>query len=138
MTAEDKRRDAYYRRKYGISLDDYERMDFIQNRVCAICHRPPTKNRLAVDHWHGWKYVKLNTTRVGSEWLSVAYENQAKEISWAGKTKSEAIRGLRKMLQKKSVRGLLCFSCNSGLRKYADDPNRFEAAAEYLRRWEKW
>jgi hypothetical protein len=30
-------------------------------------------------------------------------------------------------------RGLLCFSCNTGLRKFSDSPEKLEAAAQYLR-----
>jgi hypothetical protein len=41
------------KRKYGLTIEDYNRMLSAQNGVCAICKRPPTgKHRLAVDHCH--------------------------------------------------------------------------------------
>lgn len=41
------------KRRYGISLDDYEAMLSAQNGVCAICHEPPEEDKfLSVDHWH--------------------------------------------------------------------------------------
>ena len=48
----DKYRDANYRRLYGITLVQYEKMLALQNGVCAICQQPPVKVRLAVDHEH--------------------------------------------------------------------------------------
>jgi hypothetical protein len=43
---------AHLLRKFGITLDDYNAMLQRQGGVCAICHRPPTGQRLAVDHSH--------------------------------------------------------------------------------------
>jgi len=47
------RRNAEYKRKYGITLEQYDTMLAAQGGVCAICGRPPKKNRLAVEHDHG-------------------------------------------------------------------------------------
>jgi hypothetical protein len=50
--------DRYYRSKYGISSQNYEKMHAEQNGLCAICEQPETtvidgkQIRLAVDHCH--------------------------------------------------------------------------------------
>lgn len=46
------RRDAYLKKKYGISLRDYERLFAYQGGRCAICGREPLKAPLNVDHDH--------------------------------------------------------------------------------------
>lgn len=51
----DIKRSSRYRYKYGISLDDYNRMVEAQNGVCQICQRPPRKeagHKLCIDHSH--------------------------------------------------------------------------------------
>lgn len=52
--ASDKQRDQYLRRKYGITLKQYNQMLKAQNNSCAICKRDRSnfKNNLAVDHDH--------------------------------------------------------------------------------------
>lgn len=40
------------KRKYGVTVEWYEATLHAQGGVCAICHRPPGKHRLAVDHDH--------------------------------------------------------------------------------------
>ena len=46
-----KKGDALLRR-YGISLEDFEKMKKEQDGKCAICGSPPGKRDLAVDHDH--------------------------------------------------------------------------------------
>lgn len=48
----DKKRNWEFKKRYGITLEDYNQMLDTQNGVCAICGKPPKKNRLAVDHNH--------------------------------------------------------------------------------------
>jgi hypothetical protein len=43
---------------YGISLDDYARLLARQGGVCAICQRPPAKERLCIDHCHATGKVR--------------------------------------------------------------------------------
>jgi hypothetical protein len=56
QTPEAKRRDraGHLRRKYGITLGEYDALLARQGGVCAICRRPPNDEiSLHVDHEHG-------------------------------------------------------------------------------------
>jgi len=49
----DKTRDSYLKRKYGITLANYNKMLIEQNYVCKVCHNKNNINhRLYVDHHH--------------------------------------------------------------------------------------
>jgi hypothetical protein len=52
-------RNKHYKKRYGITVEEYESMAKAQNYLCAICERPETKTRkdgtvmiLCVDHNH--------------------------------------------------------------------------------------
>ena len=46
-------------RKFGLTLDDYEKMAASQNNVCAICfEKCATGNSLAVDHCHETNVIR--------------------------------------------------------------------------------
>lgn len=45
-------KDKRLRKIYGITIDQYDEMFKTQNGVCWICHRPPKKMPLHVDHDH--------------------------------------------------------------------------------------
>ena len=52
-------RNKHYKKRYGITVEQYEAMAKAQNYLCAICNLPETKKRkdgtlsiLAVDHDH--------------------------------------------------------------------------------------
>lgn len=49
-----KERDSYYKKNYGISLDEYNEMFNNQSGCCAICgkHQVEFNKRLSVDHDH--------------------------------------------------------------------------------------
>ena len=72
----DKERDKHYRRKFGIGIEDYNKLWEEQNGLCAICNKPETVSTtgnpipmwLAVDHDHKTNKIrallcfKCNTT----------------------------------------------------------------------------
>ena len=52
------RRDWSLTKRYGISAAEYDAMLLAQNGRCAICKRPPKRNRLHVDHDHATGRVR--------------------------------------------------------------------------------
>jgi hypothetical protein len=40
------------KRRYGITLEEYDALFVRQSGTCALCQRPPQRRRLAVDHDH--------------------------------------------------------------------------------------
>lgn len=52
-------RDARLRKRYGISLEDYRRVELEQDGKCAVCRRPPNGHgALHVDHDHDSGHVR--------------------------------------------------------------------------------
>jgi hypothetical protein len=56
--APEKKRAAQLQGLYNITLGEYEAMLRFQGGVCATCRRPPTRQRLCVDHDHRTKQVR--------------------------------------------------------------------------------
>lgn len=120
-------------RKYGIGVEEYDVMFKEQGGVCAICGHPPKTRRLAVDHCHKWKYIKIDAMKGENYWWATAWY-AGWYITKVAAKKTEAIRLVRQEMQLRAIRGLLCSNCNPGLRKFSDDPDRLEAAGRYLRK----
>ena len=132
----DAQRDARYQRLYGITLKDYERMLKEQKGVCAICGRPPKNRRLAVDHDHSLAYLKIETwrDRVTQHWTSrIIIGNLG--FCFVRAKRNQAIQAARAFAKNKAVRGLLCWACNVGLRKWNDRADLLERAAQYLKKY---
>ena len=74
-------RDWNLQRRYGITCTDYDRLLAAQGGQCAICRKPPRKNRLHVDHDHdsgkvrGLLCVSCNSKL---EWL-LTYRREASQ-----------------------------------------------------------
>ena len=135
MTAKEQARDKRLRKKYNISLAEYNEMLEKQGGVCAVCGRPAGTISLSVDHCHKYRYFRIACVKVGKDGWEARVTVKGCAHSWFAGTRSEAIGALREILKRLSVRGILCSSCNTGLRKYRDNPDYLEAAAAYLRRF---
>lgn len=145
MTPEEIKADKRLQRTYGITLAEYNQKLVDQNGCCAICHRPPTTVRLAVDHDHRFDRAKIVTRKPASNetcggkfgGFAEGYAPNGKYKCMYAKTRKFARDAVRRLFRCMSVRGLLCMNCNRGLQKFYDRPERFERAAQYLRKFEE-
>ena len=124
--------DLYLRRTYGISLKKRNEMDKSQRYKCGICRRPPKKNKLAVDHDHKLAKLKVKSFKRGKYWYATVDEFPT--IRKKDKVRKKAIKAAKLSLLRRSIRGLLCWACNTGIRKYFDNANNLLAAANYLKK----
>lgn len=136
MTPEEIKADKRLQRTYGITLAEYNQKLRDQGNACAICRRPPSSKRLAVDHDHRFDRIKITVRKVnwstGKAWEASSPETP---IPIVNLNRKEAKEQIRRRLRRRSIRGLLCMNCNRGLQKFYDKPERFEAAAQYLRKF---
>ena len=51
-------RNAQYKCRYGITIDEYNKMLQVQNGRCAICGELPSNKRLCIDHDHNTGAVR--------------------------------------------------------------------------------
>lgn len=84
-------RKSHLKRRFGLTLEQYDAMLQSQGGGCALCKRPP---------------------RPGST-------------------------ACRPRPRDRSVRGLLCFTCNNALGNFGDDPVRLREAARYVESFEQ-
>lgn len=137
MTPEDIRADKRLQRTYGITLQEYDTMLHDQEGGCAICRRPPNGFRLSVDHDHKIERTKVKVYRDADDQYWVADAMPYVMPVGGFKDKKNATTYVKTKLKRMSLRGILCWRCNTGLQKYGDKPERFEAAARYLRKFEE-
>jgi NAD-dependent dihydropyrimidine dehydrogenase PreA subunit len=51
-TPPERKRVYNYRYRYGITVEEYDAMLAAQDGKCRICHQPPERGRLHIDHDH--------------------------------------------------------------------------------------
>ena len=137
MTKSQHKRDLYLRRKYNKSLVWYNHQLHKQHGKCAICRKKYNKKGellvLAVDHDHKLAKLKVLSFKVGALWHA-----RVKAIGWIvtrHKKRGKAIKEAKRILLRLSVRGLLCWPCNTALQKFRDNPTLMIASAKYIKEY---
>lgn len=94
-------------------------------------------SRLAVEHSHKIKYYKVKTKKTKKgKWKAWMPKLPDLKPQFSSK-KARAIRKVRQEAKRWSVRGIVCFPCNGGIRKFRDNPRFLKRASVYLFRHEK-
>lgn len=126
-------RDKYLRRNYGITVEEYEKMLKVNDGGCWICGSKPKTRSLAVDHDH-----KIEKAKLTIEKTSYGFRVSCPEFIGTmteSFDKKSAVDSLRRVLLKKSCRGLLCPACNTGLKKFRDNSAFLTNASLYIERY---
>lgn len=74
-------RERHLRQRYGMSLEDYDRMYSLQDGRCAICGR--SLDLLCVDHNHQTGEVRGLLCKVCNQWLGLVDDDPKKAIKAA-------------------------------------------------------
>ena len=146
-TDEEKRaaKDKRLRKKFGISIEEYDARAAKQNNKCAICggpldaYGPPN-----VDHYHFYieefRSIESEMLALKLNWYAQAYDELGDVICVKrAKTRAAARQDVKAAMMPWSIRGLLCFKCNRGLgsiEKFFDaarHPERLFPVIDYLR-----
>lgn len=127
----DRERDLRLQRTYGINSEEYDKLLESNNGNCWICGFPPSKNRLAVEHDHAYKKAKIIAVKSEGLWLAEAEYNGFRYAAVSAQ-RSDAVRQLRGLLLRGSIRGLACPWCNRALRFVRDRAEVLRNAAQYL------
>lgn len=133
-------RNKYLLDKYGITLDRYNEMDELQGHKCKCCDQIPTGKPLHVDHCHKIAGLKIKTREGIGEWFAwipefgLGPDGMAKGgMLFTSRTSLEDVKKIAKRwLLAKSVRGLVCWRCNEGMRCFKNRPDVCHRAGKHL------
>ena len=132
-------RDKYLRKNFEITEEEYKAQLVKQFSGCRICGKTHNKKGeplvFSVDHDHAVEKSKILSTKLNTEKAWYAWSIICPSVNAKGRTKSEAMALVRKGLKRLSVRGILCWKCNTALKKFNDDAWLMNKSSEYIERY---
>lgn len=142
-----KRKAGYIKRNFNLSYRKYKKWKRFNDGGCWVCGWKPSFNKktgkkhneLAIDHFHKLSNLKIRSVKVKGKWEAYNVEFSLlgyflpEAIFWfRSGNRRKAVKSVKMRLKKIANRGLLCWACNSGLRKWLDDPAKLRNASIYL------
>ncbi len=126
-------RAEYLEKKYGITAVEYAQMAIVQGGACKCCGNIPKGDYpLHVDHSHRVAATKIRVERAGNSFVAIAVTDKFLSPTFVYVFREAAIKAAKRWLLRKSVRGLVCWKCNTVLRWARDSAEILRAAAKYL------
>jgi hypothetical protein len=136
-------RDKYLRQKFNITEQEYNQALKEQDGRCKGCGYLPTTRSLHVDHDHQIAGMPIDSEKAGVKnwraypkgfWPFTAIVRTPLHFYCSAETKPKALAMVRRKLLRLSVRGLVCWQCNSSIKKLRDSWNIAYNLFRYL--WE--
>lgn len=133
-------RDGYLKRKFNRTEEEYNEALDRQGGVCFGCGRPKVNVSLHVDHDHKIEQWKISSfKRLDKVWEASPKDGTGRlAFIETGRTKQEARSKVKTRLKRLSVRGVLCWSCNSGLKKVWDNSTTLFNLGTYLNNYSEF
>jgi len=145
-------RDSYLRKNFLLTEAEYLKALRKNGGVCSITGTPPTTKSLAVDHDHKIERWKIVSKKIEDLWFS--FPQGGGNLSIEGTedqtapsrlcfTESDRLKQVSRAkvkarLKRLSLRGILCWKANTGLKKWDDNPGDMRRAAEYIENYQKF
>lgn len=130
-------RDNYLRRKFGHTEAAYNERLKKQGGGCKFCGKPVVNVSLHVDHDHKIETMKIISMKNGAgTWTAwPVLQTGVFNFYCEHRLKATARAMVKQHLKRLSVRDILCWGCNAGLKKFMDNPVALANAGKFLKEY---
>jgi hypothetical protein len=116
--------------------------------VCSVTGNPPTTKSLAVDHDHKIERWKIVSKKIAGVWVSWPQGGMEDDIGFDAPNRLRFIERdrlkqvsrakVKARLKRLSIRGILCWKANTGLKKWDDNSGDMRRAADYIDNYQRF
>lgn len=141
-------RDKYLRKNFLVSEEEYNNALRKNGGVCTVTGNPPGTVSLSVDHDHRIERWKIVSSKMDDVWYSWPQGTDVEDKNYPAPQRLQFVEHdrlkqvsrakVKARLKRLSVRGILSWFANAGLRRWNDNADYLENAAKYLRNYQKF